>query len=78
MPETLTKEEMAVYMWQYVGDRGFTKALWQAIEVADSGNLERLRLGFPTEVGGFIRYKSERGWWANVLAKAKALGYPLP
>lgn len=42
------------WQWQLYGD--FFTALFAAIARADDGNLERLRLGFPIEVTGFIEW----------------------
>ncbi len=67
----LSEEEYAVVTWQYRLCGGFRAALWEAIARADEGNLARLARGFPAEVGGYLRYTRERGWWESVMAKAK-------
>lgn len=50
------ENDRAVIFWQFglIGD--FRIALWNAIVHADDENLERLRLGFPHEVEGYIRW----------------------
>ncbi len=70
----LTPMEFAVVEWQYNLCGGFKSALWGAIKRADLGNLERLRLGFPLEVEGFIAYSQEPGWWPAVQTKLNAAG----
>jgi hypothetical protein len=66
----LTKGEEFIVKWQYrmLGD--FKTALIEAICLADSQNLERLRLGFPDEVEGYLNYSRVEGWWQEVQRKA--------
>jgi hypothetical protein len=61
--------ERAVFEWQYRMAGGFKSALFDAISKADSGNLARLRLGFPTEVDGFLAFRDSEGWWQSVQHK---------
>ena len=56
--------------WQYRLCGDFRRALWESICRADDNNLERLRLGFPDMVEGYIRYTQERGYWSKVQEKA--------
>ena len=49
-------ESKAVLKWQWNLYGDFYTALFGAIKRADDENLERLRLGFPVEVRGFV-------WW---------------
>ncbi len=62
----LTAEEFAVVEWQYGMCGDFKASLWQAISRADSGNMARLRRGFPVEVEGYRLYTQESGWWQRV------------
>ena len=66
----LTAAEQAVVEWQYRMCGDFKAALWEAIGRADDGNLARLRLGFPHEVDGYMRFSRERGWWPDVQKRA--------
>ena len=50
------REAKAVLKWQFRLYGSFFTALFDAIKLADDGNLERLRLGFPVEVTGFIEW----------------------
>ena len=49
-------EEKAVLKWQWGLYGDFFTALFDAIKRADDQNLERLRLGFPIEVTGFVEW----------------------
>lgn len=66
----LTDVERALVEWQYRLCGDFHAALWKAIAHADGDNLERLRLGFPVEVEGFIRFSQEPGFWSAICKKA--------
>ncbi len=68
--DKLDDSEIFIVKWQYrmLGD--FGKALIEAIMRADDGNLEKLDLGFPDEVRGYIKYARLPGWWT--MAKLKA------
>jgi len=68
-------EERCIFEWQYRKMGSFKKALMEAICLADDDNIELLKLGFPDEVNGFIKYKSETDWWKRVQEKAVALGF---
>ena len=56
--EKLNEIERAVVDWQYRLCGDFRKALWEAIARADEGNLQRLRLGFPNEVDGYLAFRA--------------------
>lgn len=58
-------EEKAVVKWQWGLYGDFYTALFGAIKRADEQNLERLRLGFPIEVTGFVEWN--RGGLAQKL-----------
>lgn len=52
--ETWTPAERWVIRWQYSLDMGdFARALAKAITCADGDNLDRLAIGFPTQVEGY-------------------------
>ncbi len=69
----MIKEERAIYEWQhgFMGD--FRKALMEAICRADDNNLNLLRLGFPNEVSGYIKFSQVSGWWEKVEKKGYTL-----
>lgn len=69
----LTPVERVLVEWQYRLCGDFQAALWKAIGQADDSNLERLRLGFPIEVEGFLRYSREAGFWQAVQKKAMSV-----
>lgn len=54
MSDQWTRPEKEVVAWQFdmVGD--FKKSLWDAIIRADNNNLEKIRLGFPELVEGYL------------------------
>lgn len=68
--DSLNDVERELIDWQYRLCGDFRKALWEAICRADDDNLEKLRLGFPNQVEGYIRYTRISGYWSNVQAKA--------
>jgi hypothetical protein len=69
--DKLDETERAVVEWQYRLCGGFKSALWDAIARADEGNLARLRLGFPHEVDGFLKFSRLPGWWPEVQERAR-------
>lgn len=77
MTEFLTKEEREVLDWQYGHCGDFRIALWEAIMRADDSNLERLALGFPDFVRGYVKYINISGWWQEVQEKAKRLRWEI-
>lgn len=68
--DALDEAERALVAWQYRFCGDFKQALWEVIGRADDDNLELLRKGFPVEVGAFIRFSRERGYWRAVCEKA--------
>ena len=66
----MNTEEKFVFDWQYRRLGGFKTALINAIKLADKSNREKLRLGFPDEVGGYESFSTVPGWWDEVEAKA--------
>ena len=72
--EHLAPEELAVVKWQYKLNGHFYTSLWDAICLADDGNLMRLSRGFPDEVNGYINYTQQKGWWQRVQRKAQVEG----
>jgi len=67
---SLDDVEKELIDWQYGLCGDFRKALWEAICRADDDNLTRLRIVFPNQVNGYIRYTQESGYWSKVQAKA--------
>ncbi len=49
----LAEFEKLVIRWQFRMCGDFETALWRAIALADTDNIERLRLGFPLHVQGY-------------------------
>lgn len=65
---TLTKGEQFIFDWQYGihGDTSFKGYLAKALSVADSSNLDKLKLAFPDEARAMNLFHSQWGWWAGV------------
>lgn len=42
------------YQYRMIGD--FFRNLFQAIQIADSTNIEKLRMGFPEEVDAYLTF----------------------
>jgi len=59
------------FIWKWRKDRmsDFKQALIHIIQQADVHNLEKLRLGFPDEVEGYVSYRLIPGWWDALEAK---------
>ncbi len=55
--------------WQRGRQSDFKRALIHLITRADVQNLEKLRLGFPDEVEGFVSYKTLDYWWPELEAR---------
>lgn len=68
--QSYTLAESFALAWQRGQLGGFSAALMDAIVRADISNLERLRLGFPVEVGAFLFYSRQDGWWEQLEARA--------
>ncbi len=69
--DKLNKSEKFIFDWQYRLLGHFKTALIEAICRADDDNLEKLSLGFPDEVKGYINYAQTPGWWKEVQLKAE-------
>lgn len=67
--DTLTPQELAVVQWQYKLRGHFYQALWEAIQRADSNNLDQLAKAFPVEVEGYRLFSYTLGWWPEVEKK---------
>lgn len=72
----LTASEKFIWEWMNVRLGGFKVALLSAIQEADIHNLEKLRLGFPDEVEGWVSYKQIPSWWPDVQRKSKEESCP--
>ena len=75
MDDQLTRGERFIFDWQYRRLGGFSLSLIVAIRRADEHNRERLRRGFPDEVSAYEQFSGSSGWWDQVQAKAKRLGF---
>ena len=69
--DKLDKSELFIFQWQYRQLGHFRITLIEAIMLADDRNLEKLCLGFPDEVRGYINYARTPGWWEAVQLKAE-------
>ena len=68
--DKLTAAEKFIWNWRRVGGQGdFKKSLIHTILRADVQNLEKLRLGFPDEVEGYVAYATIEGWWDSIVEK---------
>ena len=65
----LTPAEEFIWKWRNEQLSGFRWSLLNTIQQADIHNLEKLRLGFPDEVEGWVSYKWITGWWDEVEQK---------
>lgn len=62
--------EQGLYDWQHRAPMGsFMACLWSALEVADTGNLDKLALGWPEHVDALRRYRTEPGYWPALKAR---------
>jgi hypothetical protein len=69
MPDKLTPPEQFIWDWQNRRLGDFKLALVHLIQRADEFNLERIGMGFPDEVAGYIHYMTVPGWWDDVIRK---------
>ncbi len=67
--DQLTAAEKFIWNWRRDQFGGFKRSLLGLIIQADVQNLEKLRLGFPDEVKGYVSYRQTPGWWDNVVKK---------
>ncbi len=67
--DKLDESEKFIWKWQYFMLDDFKIALILAIKKADNDNREKLRLGFPDEVDGYINFTETLGWWTKVELK---------
>lgn len=67
--EDLTPDEKFIWEWQRGRASDFYRLLIKLIMRADVQNLERLRLGFPYEVEGYVSYHMIPGWWSDLEAR---------
>ncbi len=64
--DKLNQGERHLFDWQFGYAGGFVLSLFVVIGVADSGNLERLRRGFPEEIQAYQSFASKPGWWQDI------------
>jgi hypothetical protein len=64
--QNLTPAEEFIWKWRRHRMSDFRQALINVIQRADVHNLERLRLGFPDEVEGYVSYRLIPGWWDDI------------
>ncbi len=62
----LNHAEKFVWAWRRGRMSDFRRALIHLIQRADVQNLEKLRLGFPDEVEGYVSYRLIPGWWDDI------------
>lgn len=63
--------ERSLYRRQYDNLGGFETALWDALERADSTNLDALAKGFPEHVAALVAYRHQPGYWDALRAKVE-------
>lgn len=68
--DKLNEGERQLVKWQYRLQGDFYDALWSAISRADSGNLARLALAFPSDVEAYRRFSQVPGYWEEVQERA--------
>ena len=61
--------ERSLYRSHYDSLGGFETALWDALERADSTNLDALAKGFPEHVAALRNYYHVAGYWDVLRAK---------
>lgn len=67
----ITYAERGLLGWQNLTALGgFERALWTALGVADTENLNALAKGFPEEAEALRRYRNEAGYWEDVRERA--------
>ena len=65
----LNPAERFIWKWRRGRMSDFNRALIHTLQRADVQNLERLRLGFPEEVEGYVSYRLIPGWWDDIEAR---------
>ena len=68
-PPAITEGERSLYRRHYDSLGGFETALWDALERADSTNLDALAKGFPEHVTALRNYRHLPSYWPNLVAK---------
>jgi hypothetical protein len=68
--DKLDEEQRALVEWQYRMCGDFRKALWSAITRADDHNLWLLQEIFPVEVSAYLKYRSQKHYWADTVKLA--------
>ena len=71
--DMLSLEEQAIVKWQFGLYGHFYTALFNSIKMADEHNLAKLAKAYPIEVGGFIKFKEQEGWWEGVGERLREL-----
>jgi len=70
-PPAITEGEQSLYRHHYDSLGGFETALWDALERADSTNLDALAKGFPEHVAALRNFRHQPGYWPNLVAKVE-------
>ncbi len=63
--------ERSLYRSHYDSLGGFETALWDALERADSTNLDALAKGFPEHVAALRNFRHQPGYWDALRAKVE-------
>ena len=70
-PPAITEGERSLYRHHYDSLGGFETALWDALERADSTNLDALAKGFPEHVAALRNFRHQHGYWDALRAKVE-------
>lgn len=62
----MTTGERNLIHWQYHMAGHFVTALFECFTKADTENLNLLIKAYPEEVGAFLRYRHEPGYWEKL------------
>lgn len=65
----MNKGEQRLVEFQFGYASGFTTLLFKTIGKADDSNRALLGKGFPEEVEAYNRFKTENGYWPNLIAE---------
>lgn len=65
----VTYAEKEFFYAQFGDANNFSAMLFRLIQKADTGNTEKIRMGFPDEVKVVERYQSEPGYWEDLQSR---------
>jgi hypothetical protein len=65
----MNQGEQRLVEFRFGGASGFFILLFQIMTRADTDNLEKLGKGFPEEVEAYNRFRTEDGYWQELLTE---------